>query len=1412
MNTTQAQAAKGSWPKAARRCAACCFALACALLGLPAQAVVKPSHQDELHSKTLAPAGFVATVAPQELSEVRAEVEPALLDAVAAFQDEAGPHWKFYVDRRSGGMALVEGQGLAWIPGAGNGLDPALVHGSGADGSFTGSDLKALALDFISRYPALFAVETSQLVFDESATLNWGESKQYWQVVFFQQIGGVPVEGSRIVYRLSHGNLVQFGVDRTVPSRVVPPDGSAQLSRAQAKDRLVSHMGGLRQGDRFFKDGELKWVARGAADQVGYSGPVGSGWEPSLVYEFTFKRDGEISSWRALVDAHDGKLVRLVDANEYASLVKASVYTVSNCLDPLNCVAGSALEVPVTMPFAALNFIGGLCSGDACYSNSAGAFAYPPTAVAATTSLEGKYFRTVDSCGAVSAGAAAPNNIDLGTSLPNPPANTNYDCQPATQESPPGTGPASGGSGDTHAARNTFYHLNLINQKARAYLPHNDWLRGVDGASGSVPVLINGPPACNAFWDGNGGSLVFLRLTPGLSCNNLGEIPGIFLHEFGHGLDQNDASGTAPEQSTGEAMGDSFALLQAQKSCIGIGALIPAAGNNWGHYAGYGTGSATCTGFRDLDYTRYCYHTAAAGCGPSIDPDAPNGSRSGPNPNLNGPDAGTPARWNHMIQGSPTGVANGQSNFYNCGGPEAATDCAGPLNHGCHCESMIASQANWDLAKAIVASRFGGNVYAQPPGPEEVSGWQYMDRLWYLTRDLALSAYSVPGPGTNGCGANNWFSTYRFIDDDNGNLADGTPHADLIFGALNLHAIACGQSSDPSNQASGCPPPSDAPLALICGDDTPVQLEWTSSPGASSYRILRNTLGCEHGFTPIKTASGGQRYYEDTEVAPGNTYYYSVQPVGSSASCYGQTSNCVAVSPDECSGTPPLPPAGVGASPAGDNRVLVSWNGGPGAFSYKISRKPGNCAAPGPFVALGVARFPDTSFLDDLDVQGTLTYSYQVASSAAACASCTSAPSACVSVQPTGTCTIKPQFDGAQDVDSEPSGQCALTVQWAEGSATCGSSVSYSVYRSTDPLFIPTAANLVAAGLTGTSFSDYSVSGSVRYFYIVHAKDSVGNEDENMARRSGIASAPEEPGTFTDDAGDTDVAKFAAAPTPNNTWAVRPSGTGNPTRQYATTASGSYADVRCLSLESTTITLLGNPTLSFRSRYEIEEGWDGGIVEVSTEAGGFTDWTKLSTVNYPGVMVSVSETGCSNPGLGDGQMVFTGSSAGAWDNFSGSLAAFANQSIRLRFLFGSDDLTNLEGWFIDDITITDAMVPGPCLGEVSRRGSGHPLRITKRTDGNLDLHFEDLGGVANAYNVYEGSIGTWYNHESQICHDTTTVSGVPGPGDRTLLDYSPGAGSAYILVNAVDEDTEGILGMDSRGSVHPMPAQTCGPN
>jgi len=103
-------------------------------------------------------------------------------------------------------------------------------------------------------------------------------------------------------------------------------------------------------------------------------------------------------------------------------------------------------------------------------------------------------------------------------------------------------------------------------------------------------------------------------------------------------------------------------------------------------------------------------------------------------------------------------------------------------------------------------------------------------------------------------------------------------------------------------------------------------------------------------------------------------------------------------------------------------------------------------------------------------------------------------------------------------------------------------------------------------------------------------------------------------------------------------------------------------------------------TLTFDTWYEIEEYWDFGFVQVSTDNG--QTWTSLSNPNttsdhdpdaYPDIVANL-------PG-------FTGSSGG-WTTETFDLTSYIGQQILLNFRYMTDWGYNDEGWYIDDIVVT----------------------------------------------------------------------------------------------------------------------------
>jgi uncharacterized repeat protein (TIGR01451 family) len=111
----------------------------------------------------------------------------------------------------------------------------------------------------------------------------------------------------------------------------------------------------------------------------------------------------------------------------------------------------------------------------------------------------------------------------------------------------------------------------------------------------------------------------------------------------------------------------------------------------------------------------------------------------------------------------------------------------GPMGYEGHCESLIASSANWDLVESLRATH------------GEAQGWALGDKIWYGSLTPSKSAYRLvsggqcnPGATVDGCAATNWYTVYLPVDDDDGNLANGTPNGCRIWDAFSAHGIACG--------------------------------------------------------------------------------------------------------------------------------------------------------------------------------------------------------------------------------------------------------------------------------------------------------------------------------------------------------------------------------------------------------------------------------------------------------------------------------------------------------------------------------------------------------------------------------------------------------------------------------------------
>ena len=297
---------------------------------------------------------------------------------------------------------------------------------------------------------------------------------------------------------------------------------------------------------------------------------------------------------------------------------------------------------------------------------------------------------------------------------------------------------------------------------------------------------------------------------------------------------------------------------------------------------------------------------------------------------------------------------------------------------------------------------------------------------------------------------------------------------------------------------------------------------------------------------------------------------------------------------------------------------------------------------------------------------------------------CTSISTACVEAETTGSCTEPPVFDGLETVTNQAAASCGLELFWsALPTLYCGSTASFTIYRSIDPAFDPTPANQIAENVSSADYldTDSLISGQ-KYYYIVRAVDtSNGVEDTNLVRVSGTPTGPSTLGTWTDDAGDSGDAQLVSqAP-----WAVRTDSTHSGPNAYGT---GDYGNNTCAALTTPSLHLNTGAQLSFWSSYQIEWDWDKGIVQISTDAG--VTWEKV-LVDYPD-MASHTSDACGLPS-GD---YFSSDSLVDWAYYSASLDVWAGQDVLIRWLLSTDTAVTGAGWWIDDIEITNVGVPGDC--------------------------------------------------------------------------------------------------------------------
>ena len=148
-----------------------------------------------------------------------------------------------------------------------------------------------------------------------------------------------------------------------------------------------------------------------------------------------------------------------------------------------------------------------------------------------------------------------------------------------------------------------------------------------------------------------------------------------------------------------------------------------------------------------------------------------------------------------------------------------------------------------------------------------------------------------------------------------------------------------------------------------------------------------------------------------------------------------------------------------------------------------------------------------------------------------------------------------------------------------------------------------------------------------------------------------------------------------------------------------------------------------NPILSFETKYNIEENWDFGVVQVSTDGG--KTWTSLANEHTTDELVVDGY-----PKINENLPGFTGSSNG-WVTESFDLSQYAGQKVYVGFRYMTDWIYNEDGWYLSNLKLNDEQIDAM----TSSNGFMSLQQVTKEYV-NYQVSFIGYKkGIANANHV-----------------------------------------------------------------------------
>jgi murein tripeptide amidase MpaA len=217
---------------------------------------------------------------------------------------------------------------------------------------------------------------------------------------------------------------------------------------------------------------------------------------------------------------------------------------------------------------------------------------------------------------------------------------------------------------------------------------------------------------------------------------------------------------------------------------------------------------------------------------------------------------------------------------------------------------------------------------------------------------------------------------------------------------------------------------------------------------------------------------------------------------------------------------------------------------------------------------------------------------------------------------------------------------------------------------------------------------------------------------------------------------------------------------------YTDSKSGNYINSDTVTMTMTNsinLSTYTNPKLSFWTKYDIENNWDYGQVEISTNNG--STWTPLA-----GTYTNLG-TGSFQP---NGQPLYDGIQSN-WVREEISLTGLTSAQVKLRFKLRTDGSQVRDGWYVDDIGILVYTTVPVELITFTAVAEGNQVRLswstaTEKNNKGFEIERKQAETEWAKIGFIEG-------------HGTTTQ-----PKDYSFFDNNPVQGKNYYRLRQIDFD------------------------